>query len=202
MVGDHSISIGSALASIKCNNNLGVIWFDAHGDFHTFDTTPSGNIHGIPLAAITNYEKRFLSDFHTGNFYNFKNTVIVGARDLEPEEIENAKKAGITIFWNEDIKKYGAEDICNKAFEIAKYNTNGIHISFDLDLIDPNFAPGVSVPASNGISLETAYSMIDYIIAHKNCVKSMDLVEFNPLTDIKNQTEYIAKNILKKLSLR
>lgn len=200
--GDHSIAIGSALASIKCNDNLGIIWFDAHGDFHTFDTTISGNIHGLPLAAITGYEKRFLADFHTGNFYNFKNTVIVGARDLEPEEIENTKKAGITVFSTEDIKRFGVKSICDKAFKIASANTNGIHISYDIDLIDPNFAPGVSVPAVSGINLEDAFSIIDYIIENKNIIKSMDLVEFNPLQDIDHKTEIFSKNILKKLSLR
>lgn len=87
--GDHSLVIGSALASINRNKSLGIIWIDAHGDYNTFDTTITGNIHGLPLAAIDGYEKRFLTEFHNGNYFKPENTVIVGGRDIDPLEIEN-----------------------------------------------------------------------------------------------------------------
>jgi arginase len=197
--GDHSIAIASALASIKKYNNLGIIWFDAHGDFNTFKTTISGNIHGLPLAVITNYEKELLSSFHNGNYYNYKNTVIVGARDLDSLELENLKNAGVTIFSTEDIKKYGTNTIYSQAFKIAGNGTNGIHVSYDIDVIDPIIAPGVSIPAIDGISVEEANCFVDFIHKNKNLVKSIDLVELNPLRDIDNKTQRIATNILNNL---
>lgn len=198
--GDHSLAIASTLASIKKHNNLGIIWFDAHGDFHTFETTTSGNIHGLPFAALTHYEKNNLTDYHDGNFYPYKNAVLVGARDIDkPEELQNLKDAGVTIFTTEDIRKYGTDTIYQKAFEIASNGTEGVHISYDLDVIDPKIAPGVSIPAVNGINLEEAYSFLDYIIKNKEIIKSLDLVELNPLTDIDKKTEKIATHILNEL---
>ena len=197
--GDHSLAIASALASIKKHSNLGIIWFDSHGDYNTFDTTISGNIHGLPLAVITNYEKRDLAFFHSGNFYNPQNTVIVGGRDIDdPLEIENLKEAGVTVFSTEDVKTKGADVITRKAFEIASKNTNGVHVSFDIDLIDPKVAPGVSIPAVDGIDQNAAYLMVDTIIKKKNLVKSIDLVEYNPTLDVDNKTKIIALNILNK----
>ena len=113
--------------------------------------------------------------------------------------MQNLKDAGVTIFTTEDIRKYGADEIYKKAFEIASAGTNGIHISYDLDVIDPEIAPGVSIPAVNGINLNEAYTFLDYIIRNKNLVKSLDLVEFNPLTDIDKKAEKIATHILNEL---
>lgn len=198
--GDHSIAIASALASINKINNMGIIWFDAHGDFNTFETTSSGNIHGLPFAVITGYEKNLLSDFHNGNYFNPKNAVLLGARDIdEPYELNNLMDAGITIITTEDIKKYGINAMYEKAFSIASHGTNGIHISYDLDCIDCDIAPGVSIPVKNGINLEEAYGFVDYIIKNKEKIKSIDLVELNPLKDKNKITEEIASNILNKL---
>lgn len=198
--GDHSIAIASALASIKKYNNQGIIWFDAHGDFNTFETTTSGNIHGLPFAVLCNYEKKLLSTFHDGSFYNPKNAVLVGARDIDvPGELDNLKKAGVTIFTTEDIKKLGTEFVYSKAFEIASNGTNGIHVSFDLDIIDPNIAPGVSIPAANGINLEEAYSFVEFMIKNKKQINSIDLVELNPLRDLDGKTQKIAEKILDSL---
>lgn len=202
--GDHVIAISSALASINKHNNMGIIWVDAHGDFNTFKTTITGNLHGLPLAVITGYEKEDLSKFHNKNFYNFKNSVILGARDIDPLEYENIKDAGVTIITTEDIKKYGAREMCNKAIEIASNNTNGIHVSYDLDVIDPEFAPGVSVPAKNGINVKEAYEILDELLKQNN-IKSMDLVELNPSRDIDNKTgkiaDYIVNEIINKIKL-
>lgn len=198
--GDHSIAIASALASIKKYNNQGIIWFDAHGDFNTFETTTSGNIHGLPFAVICNYEKKLLSTFHDGPFYNPKKAVLVGARDIDvPGELDNLKKAGVTIFTTEDIKNLGTEFVYSKAFEIASNGTNGIHVSFDLDVIDPNIAPGVSIPAANGINLEEAYSFVEFMIKNKKQINSIDLVELNPLRDVDGKTQKIAEKILDSL---
>jgi len=202
--GDHVIAISSALASINKYENMGIIWVDAHGDFNTFNTTITGNLHGLPLAVITGYEKEDLSKFHNKNFYNFKNSVILGARDIDPLEYENIKDAGVTIITTEDIKKYGARKMCAKAIEIANDNTNGIHVSYDLDVIDPLYAPGVSVPAKNGINIEEAYEILDELLKYDN-IKSMDLVELNPSRDIDNKTgkiaDYIFNEIVNKIKL-
>lgn len=197
--GDHSLVIASALASINKNKSLGIIWIDAHGDYNTFDTTITGNIHGLPLAAIDGYEKRELVNFHLNNFYNPKNTVIVGGRDIDPLELENLKDAGVTMFTTEDIHSRGMSAVMEDAIKIACDGTNGMHISYDLDVIDPEICPGVSVPAINGINLNEAYEAVDEIIKHKDKLKSLDVVEYNPLKDKENKTKIIAKTIIKSI---
>ncbi len=195
--GDHSMVIASALASIKKQGNLGIIWIDAHGDYNTFDTTITGNIHGLPLAVIDGYEKRELADFHNSNTYNPCNTVIVGGRDIDPLELENLKDAGVKVFSTNEIHERGMSAVMEDAIKIACNGTNGMHISYDLDVIDPVICPGVSVPAKDGINLDEAYEAVDIIIKHKDKLKSLDLVEYNPLRDIDNKTKVIAKTILK-----
>ena len=197
--GDHSLAVATVLASSTVNGKIGVIWIDAHGDFNTFDTTITGNIHGLPLAAITGYEQKELTEFNKENYIDPKNTVIVGGRDIDPLEIENIKEAGVTLFTTEDIKKYGMKEIMSQSIEIASNGTEGIHISYDLDVIDPKFAPGVSIPAINGISIEEAYEALESIIENNDKVKSLDLIEFNPNRDVDNKTEEIALKILNDL---
>ena len=196
--GDHSIAIATALASIKNNDKMGIIWVDAHSDYNTFDTTITGNIHGLPLACITGYEKRLLTKFHNNNYYPYKNTVIIGARDIDLLEYENLKDANITVFTTEDIKKYGVKDIVQKAIKIATDNVNSIHVSFDIDVIDPNVAKGVSVSAKEGISEEESYEILDELFKYNN-IRSMDVVEYNPLKDDDNNTLKIAVNIVNKI---
>ena len=192
------IAIASALSSIKKHKKLGVIWADAHGDFNTFKTTMTGNLHGLPLAVITGYEKKYLSDFHDGNFYPFENTVILGARDIDPLELENLRKAKVTIITTADIQKYGAKKMTKKALKIASNNTNGIHISYDVDVIDPLIAPGVSVPAISGITKKEAYDILDELLT-SNDIKSFDVVEYNPIRDVDFKTKEIVIHIVNKI---
>lgn len=195
--GDHSIVIASALASIKKHGELGIIWIDSHGDYNNFETTLTGNIHGLPFAAITNYsDTQKLTTFHNGNYYNPKNSVLVGARDIDKLELKNLKDAGVKIFTTNDIKKYGVKKVMEEAFIIASNNTNGIHISYDIDVIDPLIAPGVSIPAIDGINEDCAYEIMNYISKNKSKVKSIDLVEYNPLLDKNNKTLEIVLNLL------
>ncbi|MCI9040029.1 MAG: arginase [Clostridia bacterium] len=196
--GDHIIAIASSLASIKKYQNLGIIWFDSHADYNTYETSVTGNLHGLPLAVATHFEKNILSDFHQGPFYDPKHTVIVGGRDVDPWEWNNVLEAGVTVFSTNDIQKYGTKEICKKAFEIASTDTNGVHISFDLDLIDPKVAPGVSVPASNGLSLKDTSNLVDEICKYSQVIRSADLVEYNPVFDIDSKTATLAKEILNK----
>lgn len=196
--GDHIIAIASSLASIKKYQNLGIIWFDSHADYNTYATSVTGNLHGLPLAVATHFEKDILADFHEGPFYDPKHTVIVGGRDIDPWEWSNVLESGVTVFSTKDIQKYGAEEICKKAFEIAANGTNGVHISFDLDLIDPQVAPGVSIPAKDGINLKETYKLVDEIVKYANVIKSADLVEYNPIFDKDDKTANLAKEILNK----
>ena len=194
--GDHSATIASALASAKVNIDVGIIWIDAHTDYNTFETTVTGNIHGLPLAAINGYKNSELRYYHDGKVIQPSRTVIIGARSIDDAEKDNVKYSGVTVFTTQDIKEKGIEAIMDEAFKIAGYKTKGIHISYDLDIIDPDIAPGVSVPEFDGINEEEAMKINEYIISHMQSVLSYDLVEFNPLRDVDRKTEQIALNLL------
>ena len=194
--GDHSAAIASALASAKVNIDVGIIWIDAHTDYNTFETTVTGNIHGLPLAAINGYKNSELRYYHDGKVIQPSRTVIIGARSIDDAEKDNVKYSGVTVFTTQDIKEKGIEAIMDEAFKIAGYKTKGIHISYDLDIIDPDVAPGVSVPEFDGINEEEAMQINEYIISHMQSVLSYDLVEFNPLRDVDRKTEQIALNLL------
>jgi len=197
--GDHSIAIASSLASIKKEEKLGIIWIDTHPDFNTFKTTTTGNIHGLPLATVTNNNGDALTKFHNGNFYKNENTVIIGARDIDPLEKVELEKANIKIFTTDDVKKHNVEEIIKQAISIATKNTNGIHISFDIDVMDPTIAPGVSVSFKNGINKEETFSLLNCLLNYKDMIKSFDIVEYNPSNDINQKTEKVTAEILKLL---
>ncbi len=197
--GDHSVAVASALASAKVHENIGIIWFDAHTDYNTLDTTVTGNIHGLPLATITGYKNGELRYFHDGNIIQPSKAVVVGARSIDDWEKDNIKYSGITVFTTGDIKEKGIEAVVEEAFKIAGDRTKGIHISYDLDLIDPEIAPGVSIPEFDGISEEEAMKINELIMKHLDQVVSYDLVEFNPLRDENRKTEQIAVNLLAQI---
>lgn len=194
--GDHSIAIGSALACNNFYNDIGIIWIDAHCDYNNFDTTLTGNIHGMPLAAITGYKCDRLTDFLNCSYVNPRKCSIIGARDIDEKELVNLKDARVNIYRIEDVKEYGINNIFDKAFKNAGEK---VHISFDLDGIDPVLAPGVSTKADNGLTLEDCNIIMNYIKKNMDKVKSFDLVEYNPLNDIDNKTKLIAVDIINKL---
>ena len=197
--GDHSASIASALASAKVNIDVGMIWIDAHTDYNTFETTVTGNIHGLPLAAINGYKNSELRYYHDGKVIQPSRTVIVGARSIDEAEKDNVRYSGVTVFTTQDIKEKGIDAVMEEAFKIAGFKTKGIHISYDLDVIDPDIAPGVSIPEYDGITEEEAMKINEYIIKNMKDILSFDLVEFNPLRDIDRKTEQIALNILAQI---
>jgi len=197
--GDHSVAIASALASTKVNVDVGMIWIDAHTDYNTFETTVTGNIHGLPLAAINGYKNNELRYYHNGKIIQPSKTVIIGARSIDEAEKDNVRYSGVTVFTTKDIKEKGVETIMAEAFKIAGYKTKGIHISYDLDVIDPEIAPGVSIPEFDGITEKEAMEINEYIIKNIKDVLSFDLVEFNPLRDVNRKTEQIALNILAQI---
>lgn len=192
--GDHTVAISSILASKSYHDDLGVIWIDAHTDFNTFETTETGNIHGLPLAGTCGLCKDLTKHF-ASNYINPKKCVVVGARSVDKGEFTNLKEAGVTFFTTNDLQKEGIEKIMNKAFQIAGEK---VHISYDLDIIDPKVAPGVSVPEKNGITELQAMEIIDYLKTKKDNIKSFDLVEYNPSFDQNEITLKIAVNLLTK----
>lgn len=197
--GDHSAAISSALASAKVHKEIGIIWVDAHTDYNTYETTETGNIHGLPLASITGYKTEELREFFDGKTISPSHTVVVGARSVDKEEWVNVRDAGITVISTEEVKQRGIENVMDEAFRIAGNGTNGIHVSYDLDVIDPIVAPGVTVPEENGISREEALQVAEYLSNHIDQVQSFDLVELNPTKDIEKKTEIIAVEILSKV---
>lgn len=193
--GDHSISIASALASIQYEKDMRVIWIDAHTDFNTFDSTPSGNVHGMPLATITKNNGYNLTKFHNGNYYRNENTVVIGARDIDKTEMEILKKCGIKFFSTQEVND-NFESVIQDSLNIALNNTMGVHISIDIDVIDPLIAPGVSVPVKNGISYHKLIEILNHILQFKDKVKSIDIVEFNPNRDQDQKTRRILEDLI------
>ena len=194
--GDHSVAVASALASNKVHGDLGIIWMDAHTDFNTFASTMTGNIHGLPLAAITGYHCEELRTFHKGPVIDPHKAVVVGARAVDPEEWTNLRDAGVTVFTTEDIQLMGASEVMERAFRIAGEKA---HVSYDLDLIDPKTAPGVSVPETEGISEQEAMGLVAELTRNIDKIVSFDLVELNPLRDLNGRTEDLAVRILEQI---
>ena len=197
--GDHSAAVASALACANVNVDIGIIWIDAHTDYNTFETTVTGNMHGLPLATITGYKNSDMRFFHKGKIIQTSKTVIIGARSIDEAEKDNVKYSGVTLFTTEDIREKGIEAIMEEAFKIAGYRTKGVHVSYDLDVIDPEIAPGVSVPEYDGITEEEAMKINEELIKNMDKILSFDLVEFNPLRDVDRKTEQIALNILAQI---
>lgn len=196
--GDKSVTIPSCLADIRANEEIGLIVIGAHADYNTFDTTETGNLNGLPTACVTGFKCEELRTFHRGDIFQPSKTVLIGVRNMNPKEQDNLKYSGITVFSTDDIKNNGAKSIIDKAFEITTYKTKGVHICYDLDIIDPSVAPGISIPEFNGIDEATAMNINDSILEHFDNVTGYDLVELNPLRDINRKTEQIALNILFK----
>lgn len=194
--GDCSASIASAFASAKEHIDVGIIWIAANPAYHTFDTTVSGNIHDLSLAAINGYKTNDLKYYHDGKIIQTSKTVIVGARNIDEVEKDNIRYSGVTLFTTDDIKEKGVEAVMEEAYKIAGFKTKGIHICYDLDVIDPDVAPGVSTPEFDGLTEEEAMQINEYILKNMKEVLSYDLVEFNPLRDIERKTEQIALNLL------
>lgn len=195
--GDHSIAIGSVLGAQSVKKNIGVLWMDAHGDYNTYETTTSGNLHGMSLAASTGKGSEKLTEFKDAdvNYINPRNVVLVGTRDIDDEEAELIKKSGITVFTMTDIDMYGMQEVMTKALSIVQDGTEGFHLSFDMDVISPCEAPGVGTPVYGGITYREAHLAAEMIKGSgKMC--SADFVEVNPILDYKNQTALLAVSLI------
>lgn len=198
--GDHSISIGSIAGVSTHYANLGVIWIDAHGDVNTDETTPSGNIHGMPLAANMGFGHDMLTSVYFDEIkVKPENVVILGARELDEGEIHLLKEQHITYYEMNTIIQKGLPEVMK---EIAnKFNENqidGLHVSFDLDSLDESEAPGVGTPVKGGFSFQQA-SYILGTIRSWNTLTSCEFVEVNPLFDTQNKTGKVTVELIKCL---
>ena len=196
--GDHSIAIGSILASAKKHKNMGIIWIDAHSDYHTVDSTISGNIHGMPLCTVNGQNGYVLNEFFDGEYVHPNHTVLIGPRDVEKPEFDNMNKSGAHMFSTQDVRTKGLKTIMDKTYDLLK-TCDSIHISLDIDSIDPEFVPGVSTPAGNGLTLEEIDQILDYILNKKELLSSIDIVELNPLNDKNNITAKLCNKLLEKI---
>ncbi len=194
--GDHSLGIGT-LAGIAANGRrCGLIWFDTHGDYNSPETTGSGNIHGMPLAVSNGIGAQELTQI--GSLHKKiieENTVIIGARDLDQEERKMLHNSKITVFTMSDIDQLGMKEVVSQGIRIATMGTEGIHVSFDLDVIDPLEAPGVGTPVPGGISYREAHLALE-LIANSGQLLSMDVAEVNPILDIRNKTAELAVGLI------
>lgn len=197
--GDHSVAIGT-IAGIssycrKNNKKLGVLWIDAHGDLNTDRTTPSGNIHGMPLAASIGMGAIELTSI-AGDFRKVdpKNVVLIATRDLDDGERKHIRHHGINIFTMEEIDKYGMSVIVAKAIrKIA--GVDHLHVSFDLDAVDPSVAPGVGTPVKGGLNYREAHLIMEELHEYGK-MASLEVVEANPILDNRNQSAEFAVELI------
>lgn len=191
MGGDHSIGLGSISGASKYfkDEDLAVIWVDAHGDINTPETTPSGNVHGMPLAAAMGIGYDELVDlYHIGGKVKPENVFIIGARDLDEGEKEMIKEHNITVFSTEDVRNMGVERIMETVHcKLQEKGLKAVHLSFDIDSVDPEFVPGTGTPVERGMNVVEVKYILKYLMDTK-LVKSMDIVELNPELDENDKT--------------
>ena len=190
--GDHSLSIGSVRGAAR-NRKLGVIWVDAHADFNTAETTPSGNIHGMSLAILCGLGDKSLVQLWDEPLpvIDPKNIAIIGARDLDEGEKKNLQNAGAMVMGMEQIDRYGMVACLEKAIERVSRDVDGIYLSLDLDSLDPEHAPGVGTPVPAGLTQREAHLACE-MIGETGKLLGMDIVEVNPILDIQNRTALLA----------
>jgi arginase len=194
--GDHSVAAGtvSGVAEFyrRENKKIGLLWIDAHSDVNTPESSPSGNVHGMPLAALMG-----LGPAELGNIYDFspkvapENCVLVGVRDIDDRERENIRRAGIEVFTMRDIDERGMRTVMEEALRMAGRGTTGYHVSLDMDWIDPEDAPGVGTPVRGGATYREAHLAMEIIADHGRML-SFEIVEVNPVIDERNQTADLA----------
>ena len=195
--GDHSISIGT-IGGLAAVAPIGLIWVDAHGDFNTAETTPSGNIHGMSLAALTGRGSPELVNMgHEGAKLGVQQVVMIGVRDLDREERVNLAESGITVYTMRDVDELGIATVARRALNRLNHLAL-LHVSFDMDSIDPSFAPGVGTPVPGGLTFREAHLLME-ILGESGKVQSLDLVEINPILDTRNYTAELAVELIESI---
>lgn len=192
--GDHSVALGTVAGAAQ-GRTLGLIWIDAHPDFNSAETSPSGNIHGMPLAALTGRGHPRLTSVNgfaqRVPIIQPAHVALIGIRDVDPLEREALLTAGIHAFTMHDIDRQGIATIMEQAIRVVARGTEAIHVSFDLDVVDPHEAPGVGTPVPGGISYREAHLAME-MIAQSAKLVSLDVVEVNPILDERNITAQLA----------
>ncbi|HVE38903.1 MAG TPA: arginase [Planctomycetota bacterium] len=205
--GDHSLAMGSIAGVAKHHRTkgekVGLLWFDAHGDMNTPESTNSGNVHGMPLSHVIGVGDESLAMI--GGFkpkVQASSTCLIGIRDLDEREKKLIADSGVTVFTMKDIDRHGVSHVIDEAIERASRGTAGIHVSFDVDAIDPSEAQGVGTPKKGGLTYREAHLCLE-IIADTQRLTSIDVVEINPILDTRNTTgELGAELILSALGKR
>lgn len=198
--GDHSIAIGSVagLAAFhhKREQKVGVIWFDAHGDMNTPDTSPSGNIHGMPFAAILGHGAHELT--HISGFapkVHPEDCVLIGARSVDPEEAVALKASGIRVITMRELDERGMSAVMDEAMWLASRRTAGFHVTMDMDFVDPDYAPGVGTPVPGGPTYRESHLAMEKV-ADSGKMLSFELTEVNPVLDISNKTAELGVQLI------
>jgi arginase len=197
--GDHSIAAGSVAASAAwvqrtVSRPLGLIWVDAHGDMNTPATTSSGNVHGMPLAALLGQEPAELAAIGASPSVLPEHTVLVGIRNLDDREKEQIRSSGVQVFTMKDIDRDGIAVIAERALAVASNGTGGIHVSFDMDVCDPSIAPGVGTAVKGGLDYREAHMVMEMVADSKRLI-ALDMVEVNPTLDVRNTTAEFATEL-------
>ncbi len=194
--GDHSIAMGSIPGVVRARGPVGVIWIDAHADFNTAESTPSGNIHGMHLAALVGIgDRRLVELCGTGRTVDPTRVVIIGSRDLDPGEKAFLREVGVNVFTMKEIDRLGLAAVMEQAIELATRGTNGLHISFDMDAVDPDYAPGVGTRVAGGLTYREAHLSLE-LIADSGKMTSLEIVEVNPTLDHENRTAIMATELI------
>lgn len=198
--GDHSIAIGTISGTSRFhkekNEKVGLIWVDAHADMNTPSSSPSGNVHGMPLSIILGNGHPALVDIgYPGAKIRPENIALVGIRTLDGAEKEICRKSGIRYFTMREIDERGMHAVMKEAVAVATKGTSAIHLSFDIDGIDPLYAPGVSTPVTGGVSYREAHLALE-MIADTGLLKSMEFVELNPMTDLAHKTAQLCVELV------
>ncbi len=190
--GDHSLALGSIRGAAK-GRRLGLLWIDAHADFNTEETTPSGNIHGMPLSALSGLGDQRLRQLwdEATPVVDPERVAVIGARDLDPGEKENLKRAGVMVMGMEQIDRMGMAAAMRQAIERVCQGADGLYVSFDMDAIDPQHAPGVGTPVPAGLTTREGHVACE-LIGETGRLVGMDIVEVNPILDTQNQTAALA----------
>ena len=197
--GDHSIAIGTLAGVSKHYKNLGVIWYDAHGDLNTAETSPSGNIHGMPLAVSLGIGHPTLTNI--GGYcpkVKPENIVIIGARSLDEGERILIKENGIKVYTMHEVDRLGMTKVMEETISYLKERTDGVHLSLDLDGLDPEAAPGVGTPVAGGLSYRESHLAME-MLSESNIITSAEFVEINPILDEKNKTADVAVALMSSL---
>lgn len=198
--GDHSIAIGTLAGLADHYKNLGIIWYDAHADMNTSETSPSGNIHGMPLAVSMGLGHEQLVNVHSaGAKINPENVVIIGARSVDPGERKLIKEKGVKVFTMHEIDRYGMSTVIQQTLEYFETRqVDGVHLSLDLDGLDPLYTPGVGTPVPGGITYRESHLAME-LLEDAKVITSVEFVEVNPVLDEYNKTADVAVGLMGSL---